>query len=164
MRTGPTGPSHVRARVDRAGSTVAAAARRAAHLRARLGGEDRAVARALVAVETQGGGGLPAELGDLDLEVDELRERTLVEANAAEDVHFLQLGRTLAEVPVGFKWFVQGLSDGSYCFGGEESAGASFLRRDGTVWTTDKDGLIMDLLAAEILAKASRPLSTHVTA
>jgi phosphoglucomutase len=63
-----------------------------------------------------------------------------------------QLGRRLLEVPVGFKWFVPGLLDGSCCFGGEESAGASFLRHDGSVWTTDKDGLIMDLLAAEIVA------------
>ena len=54
---------------------------------------------------------------------------------------------------MGFKWFVDGLLDGSYGFGGEESAGASFLRRDGTVWTTDKDGIIMDLLAAEITAR-----------
>ena len=61
-------------------------------------------------------------------------------------------GLKLAEVPVGFKWFVDGLIDGSYGFGGEESAGASFLRHDGTVWTTDKDGIIMDLLAAEITA------------
>ena len=64
-----------------------------------------------------------------------------------------QLGRSLCEVPVGFKWFVTGLVDGSLCFGGEESAGASFLRKDGTVWTTDKDGPIMDLLAAEITAR-----------
>jgi phosphoglucomutase len=66
------------------------------------------------------------------------------------------LDRRLSEVPVGFKWFVRGLSDGSYCFGGEESAGASFLRHDGTVWTTDKDGLIMDLLAAEITARTGK--------
>jgi phosphoglucomutase len=65
-------------------------------------------------------------------------------------------GRRLSEVPVGFKWFVPGLLDGACCFGGEESAGASFLRRDGTVWTTDKDGLIMDLLAAEITARTGR--------
>jgi phosphoglucomutase len=64
--------------------------------------------------------------------------------------------RRLTEVPVGFKWFAPGLFDGSYCFGGEESAGASFLRRDGTVWTTDKDGPIMNLLAAEITACAGR--------
>ena len=64
-----------------------------------------------------------------------------------------KLGRTLREVPVGFKWFVGGLLDGSLGFGGEESAGASFQRRDGTVWSTDKDGIIMDLLAAEILAR-----------
>ena len=64
-----------------------------------------------------------------------------------------KLGRKLVEVPVGFKWFVDGLIDGSLGFGGEESAGASFLRRDGTVWTTDKDGLILGLLAAEITAR-----------
>ncbi|KPF62607.1 phosphoglucomutase [Bosea sp. AAP35] len=64
-----------------------------------------------------------------------------------------RLGRRLVEVPVGFKWFVEGLSDGSFGFGGEESAGASFLRQDGTSWTTDKDGLILGLLAAEITAK-----------
>ena len=66
------------------------------------------------------------------------------------------LGRGLMEVPVGFKWFVDGLLDGSLGFGGEESAGASFLRRDGTVWTTDKDGIIMGLLAAEILARTGK--------
>src|SRR5256714_387287 len=66
------------------------------------------------------------------------------------------LGRSLCEVPVGFKWFVSGLFDGSLCFGGEESAGASFLRRDGTGWTTDKDGPIMDLLAAEITARMGK--------
>jgi phosphoglucomutase len=66
------------------------------------------------------------------------------------------LDRRLSEVPVGFKWFAQGLFDGSYCFGGEESAGASFLRFDGSVWTTDKDGLLMDLLAAEITACTGR--------
>ncbi len=66
------------------------------------------------------------------------------------------LGRELREVPVGFKWFVSGLIDGSCCFGGEESAGASFLRRDGTVWSTDKDGLIMVLLAAEIAARTGK--------
>jgi phosphoglucomutase len=66
------------------------------------------------------------------------------------------LGRCLVEVPVGFKWFVEGLRDGSLGFGGEESAGASFLRRDGSVWTTDKDGMIMGLLAAEILARTGR--------
>src|SRR5690606_3708532 len=62
------------------------------------------------------------------------------------------LGRTLVEVPVGFKWFVDGLLNGDIGFGGEESAGASFLRRDGSVWTTDKDGIILALLAAEMLA------------
>jgi phosphoglucomutase len=69
--------------------------------------------------------------------------------------------RTLSEVPVGFKWFVPGLLDSSYCFGGEESAGASFLRRDGTVWSTDKDGLIMDLLAAEITAHTGKDPGEH---
>jgi len=67
-----------------------------------------------------------------------------------------KVGRALVEVPVGFKWFVPGLLDGSLGFGGEESAGASFLRRDGTVWTTDKDGIIMDLLAAELMARTGR--------
>lgn len=67
-----------------------------------------------------------------------------------------KLGRRLVEVPVGFKWFVDGLSDGSFGFAGEESAGASFLRIDGGVWTTDKDGIILGLLAAEITAKAGR--------
>ena len=71
------------------------------------------------------------------------------------------LGRPLKEVPVGFKWFVDGLLDGSYGFGGEESAGASFLRRDGTVWTTDKDGIIMDLLAAEITAVTGEDPAEH---
>jgi phosphoglucomutase len=66
------------------------------------------------------------------------------------------LGKTVAEVPVGFKWFVDGLLTGEYGFGGEESAGASFLRTDGTVWTTDKDGIIMNLLAAEMLAKTEK--------
>ena len=77
--------------------------------------------------------------------------KTLVSSSMIDRVA-KALGRPLAEVPVGFKWFVAGLVDGSYGFGGEESAGASFLRRDGTVWTTDKDGFIMDLLAAEITA------------
>jgi len=69
--------------------------------------------------------------------------------------------RTLSEVPVGFKWFVPGLVDGSWCFGGEESAGASFLRLDGSVWTTDKDGPIMDLLAAEIAARTGKDPGEH---
>ena len=73
-------------------------------------------------------------------------------------------GRTLTEVPVGFKWFVSGLFDGSLCFGGEESAGASFLRRDGTVWTTDKDGLLLGLLAAEITARTGRDPGEHYRA
>jgi len=71
------------------------------------------------------------------------------------------LGRRLFEVPVGFKWFVDGLIDGSYGFAGEESAGASFLRKDGTVWTTDKDGIILDLLAAEITARTGRDPGEH---
>jgi len=70
-------------------------------------------------------------------------------------------GRKLSEVPVGFKWFVTGLLDGSTGFGGEESAGASFLRRDGTVWTTDKDGIILNLLAAEITASTGRDPGEH---
>jgi len=67
-----------------------------------------------------------------------------------------KLGRRLNEVPVGFKWFAPGLFDGTCCFGGEESAGASFLRRDGACWTTDKDGPVMDLLAAEITARTEK--------
>ena len=75
-----------------------------------------------------------------------------------------KLGRRLSEVPVGFKWFAPRLFDGSYCFGGEESAGASFLRRDGSVWTTDKDGPIMDLLAAEITARTGKDPGEHYRA
>jgi phosphoglucomutase len=71
------------------------------------------------------------------------------------------LGRRVVEVPVGFKWFVSGLHSGHYAFGGEESAGASFLRRDGTTWTTDKDGLILGLLAAEITARTGRDPGEH---
>jgi len=71
------------------------------------------------------------------------------------------LGRTLCEVPVGFKWFVDGLLEGTFGFGGEESAGASFLRRDGTTWVTDKDGIILDLLAAEITARSGRDPGEH---
>ncbi len=74
------------------------------------------------------------------------------------------VGRTLTEVPVGFKWFVPGLLDGSIAFGGEESAGASFLRFDGSVWTTDKDGIILALLASEILAATGKSPSEHYAA
>jgi len=77
--------------------------------------------------------------------------KTLVSSSMIDRVSS-DVGKEMVEVPVGFKWFVPGLIDGSFGFGGEESAGASFLRRDGTVWTTDKDGLILDLLASEILA------------
>ena len=73
-------------------------------------------------------------------------------------------GRRLAEVPVGFKWLGPHLFDGSYCFGGEESAGASFLREDGTAWATDKDGIIMCLLAAEITARTGRDPGEHYRA
>jgi phosphoglucomutase len=86
--------------------------------------------------------------------------KTLVSSSMIDNV-VRKLGRDLREVPVGFKWFVPGLFGGSYCFGGEESAGASFLRRDGTVWTTDKDGLIMDLLAAEITARTGKDPGEH---
>jgi len=86
--------------------------------------------------------------------------KTLVSSSMIDRVVH-KLGRRLCEVPVGFKWFTQGLFDGSFCFGGEESAGASFLRRDGTVWTTDKDGLIMSLLAAEITARTERDPGEH---
>jgi phosphoglucomutase len=81
--------------------------------------------------------------------------KTLVSSSLIDRVA-AKLTRKLIEVPVGFKWFVSGLLDGSLGFGGEESAGASFLRRDGTVWSTDKDGIIMDLLAAEMMAKSGR--------
>jgi phosphoglucomutase len=86
--------------------------------------------------------------------------KTLVSSGMIDRV-VKDLGRRLAEVPVGFKWFVAGLLDGSYCFGGEESAGASFLRHDGGAWTTDKDGLIMDLLAAEITARTGKDPGEH---
>jgi phosphoglucomutase len=86
--------------------------------------------------------------------------KTLVSSSMIDRV-VKKLGRRLNEVPVGFKWFVPGLVDGSCCFGGEESAGASFLRRDGTVWTTDKDGPIMDLLAAEITARTGKDPGEH---
>jgi phosphoglucomutase len=79
--------------------------------------------------------------------------KTLVSSSLIDRVT-ADLGRTLFEVPVGFKWFVQGLVGGTLGFGGEESAGASFLRRDGRTWTTDKDGLILALLAAELTARA----------
>ncbi len=86
--------------------------------------------------------------------------KTLVSSSMIDRV-VKDLGRTLCEVPVGFKWFAPGLFDGSFCFGGEESAGASFLRRDGSVWTTDKDGPIMDLLAAEITARTGKDPGEH---
>ncbi len=86
--------------------------------------------------------------------------KTLVSSSMIDRV-VQKLGRRLCEVPVGFKWFTPGLFDGSYCFGGEESAGASFLRHDGTVWTTDKDGPIMDLLAAEITARTGKDPGEH---
>jgi phosphoglucomutase len=86
--------------------------------------------------------------------------KTLVSSSMIDRV-VGKLARTLCEVPVGFKWFAPGLFDGSFCFGGEESAGASFLRLDGTVWTTDKDGPIMDLLAAEITAQTGKDPGEH---
>lgn len=89
--------------------------------------------------------------------------KTLVSSSMIDRVAH-HLGRKLAEVPVGFKWFVDGLVDGSYGFGGEESAGASFLRKDGTVWTTDKDGIILNLLAAEITAVTGRDPGEHYQA
>jgi phosphoglucomutase len=86
--------------------------------------------------------------------------KTLVSSSMIDKVA-TALGRTLSEVPVGFKWFVPGLLDGSIGFGGEESAGASFLRFDGSVWTTDKDGIILALLASEILASTGKSPSAH---
>ncbi len=86
--------------------------------------------------------------------------KTLVSSSMIDRV-VKKLGSSLCETPVGFKWFAPGLFDGSCCFGGEESAGASFLRRDGTVWTTDKDGVIMALLAAEITARTGKDPGEH---
>jgi phosphoglucomutase len=86
--------------------------------------------------------------------------KTLVSSSIIDRV-VQAAGRQLLEVPVGFKWFSPGLFDGSCCFGGEESAGASFLRRDGTVWTTDKDGILLALLAAEITARTGRDPGEH---
>src|SRR5205823_8034872 len=81
--------------------------------------------------------------------------KTLVSSSLIDRVA-KDLGRPLMEVPVGFKWFVDGLLDGSLAFGGEESAGASFLRRDGVAWSTDKDGILLCLLAAELTAKLGK--------
>jgi phosphoglucomutase len=89
--------------------------------------------------------------------------KTLVSSSMIDRV-VNKLGRRLLEVPVGFKWFAPGLFDGTCCFGGEESAGASFLRRDGSVWTTDKDGLIMGLLAAEIASRTGKDPGEHFRA
>jgi phosphoglucomutase len=86
--------------------------------------------------------------------------KTLVSSSMIDRVA-ADVGRPLVEVPVGFKWFVAGLSDGTLGFGGEESAGASFLRRDGSVWTTDKDGILLSLLASEITAVTGRTPSQH---
>jgi phosphoglucomutase len=86
--------------------------------------------------------------------------KTLVSSSMIDRV-VNKLGRKLSETPVGFKWFAPGLFDSTYCFGGEESAGASFLRRDGTVWSTDKDGPIMNLLAAEITARSGKDPGEH---
>jgi phosphoglucomutase len=89
--------------------------------------------------------------------------KTLVSSSLIDRV-VADLGRTLWEVPVGFKWFAPGLFDGSCCFGGEESAGASFLRRNGSAWTTDKDGIILGLLAAEITAVTGKDPGEHYRA
>jgi phosphoglucomutase len=86
--------------------------------------------------------------------------KTLVSSSMIDRVA-AEVGRRLVEVPVGFKWFVPGLLDGSIGFGGEESAGASFLRKDGSAWTTDKDGIILALLASEILAVTGKTPSQH---
>ncbi len=103
------------------------------------------------------GGGRP------DWPADAVIGKTLVSSSMIDRVA-QHVGRTLTEVPVGFKWFVPGLLDGSVAFGGEESAGASFLRFDGTVWTTDKDGIILALLASEILAATGQSPSEHYAA
>jgi phosphoglucomutase len=95
--------------------------------------------------------------------VDAAVGKTLVSSSMIDRVA-KHLGRKLNEVPVGFKWFVEGLMDGACGFGGEESAGASFLRKDASVWTTDKDGIILDLLAAEITARTGRDPGEHYLA
>jgi phosphoglucomutase len=89
--------------------------------------------------------------------------KTLVSSSVIDKVA-ASLGRRLVEVPVGFKWFVEGLVAGSIGFCGEESSGATFLRRDGTVWTTDKDGLVPNLLAAEIIARTGKDAGEHYRA
>ncbi|MGB9611562.1 MAG: phosphoglucomutase, alpha-D-glucose phosphate-specific, partial [Bryobacteraceae bacterium] len=86
--------------------------------------------------------------------------KTLVSSGIIDRVA-ASIGREVCEVPVGFKWFAPGLFDGSLCFGGEESAGASFVRRDGSVWTTDKDGILLGLLACEITAVTGRDPALH---
>src|SRR3984893_14259697 len=95
-----------------------------------------------------------------DWQAKSLVGKTLVSSSLIDRV-VKDLKRTLWEVPVGFKWFTPGLFDGSCCFGGEESAGASFLKRDGSVWSTDKDGLILGLLAAEITARTGKDPGQH---
>lgn len=99
-------------------------------------------------------------LTNRDWSADAVVGKTLVSSSMIDRV-VADLGRKLCEVPVGFKYFVSGLYDGSMCFGGEESAGASFLRRDGSVWSTDKDGPILALLAAEILARTGKDPGEH---
>jgi phosphoglucomutase len=98
-----------------------------------------------------------------DWPADAVVGKTLVSSSMIDNV-VRKLGRRVSEVPVGFKWFAPGLFDGTCCFGGEESAGASFLRRNGTVWTTDKDGPIMNLLAAEITARTGKDPGEHYLA
>src|SRR5208282_2313071 len=88
--------------------------------------------------------------------------KTVVSSSMIDRV-VARLGRQLCEVPVGFKWFADGLFNGTTCFGGEESAGASFLKMDGSVWTTDKDGIILNLLAAEITARTGKDPGQHYT-
>ena len=107
-----------------------------------------------VAIQHLFGGARPGWRGDAQI------GKTLVSSSMIDRVA-ASLGRPLTEVPVGFKWFVPGLVDGSFGFGGEESAGASFLRKDGTTWTTDKDGILLALLASEILATTGRTPSQH---
>ncbi len=98
-----------------------------------------------------------------DWPADAVIGKTLVSSSMIDNVA-RKLGRRVSEVPVGFKWFASGLFDGTCCFGGEESAGASFLRRNGAVWTTDKDGPIMNLLAAEITARTGKDPGEHYSA
>ena len=124
-------------------------------------GEAEAMASYLIQLEVQPGDILSIYSENRPEWSNEIKiGKTLVSSSMIDRVA-KSMNRDLAEVPVGFKWFVDGLLEGTYGFGGEESAGASFLRKDGTVWSTDKDGIILNLLAAEITAKTGKDPAEH---